>query len=367
MEDRRPRLRRLRRCVAAPPDASLPQAAVATAAAAELVPQAAASSSQTLPGDGGCSGGVGEGDGEESGGRKIKKDWQAKVAALAAWIRTHGNKFPSRLGKSVDVEERRLAVFLGDQIRRAQAGRLEPEQLRLLQENVAGVAALLQGSTGSEATASKRPRRGVAATSQSTVDGVFATRTNELEAWILEHDGQLPWRRGKGTDRIETRLTNFLSEQRRALKRGTLPEARRLLLMRVPGMDERLRQWDDGGYASFTQRVDMLEAWVRSHGDTLPRQKSADPEEASFARFLNKLQKNKATLPRERRERLALVPGLELSLAKFLSWHQQAHRHGELAPERRRLLQAVPGMPARLVLWDRLLNDGADASASSGE
>jgi len=225
----------------------------------------------------------------------------------------------------------------------------------------------------------------------------FEANVNALDAWVRKHgNGKLlPWRR-RGCDGEERRLSNFLCEQRKALKRGGLSESRRRLLLRVPGMHINLPRWGTTKVGNFNERADALEAWVRGNAGILPRlSRHAGPEEKLHARFLNKLQPQAATLPLERRNRLARVPGMAgrlqnwivgyrrprtfeasvdalkawvlshgllpsrmsaepeaLALAKFLCSQQQAHAKQLMLEDRRQMLLQVPGMAQRMERWN---------------
>lgn len=266
-----------------------------------------------------------------------------------------------------------------DEIRkkgRLRKGSLNEERRRWLTE-VAGVPDRFSGQQ--EACARRKQRQ------------AFGDHVAMLKDWVCKHGGSMPWRRDDSEE--ERVLAGFLAEQRRVCRQDRLPAERRQQLLLVPGMDKRLQQWGAIN-VPFSVRVDQLEAWVKLQGDRLPKQKSADQEEAKLARFLNKLQRGWSRLLADRQERLEQIPGMSERLhrwshcrkrtfeervaalklwvaehggqlpkrdgadadahrlGKFLSYHQQAYAQGFMSSERCSLLVEVPGVAACMALWD---------------
>lgn len=150
----------------------------------------------------------------------------ARVDELEAWIQQH-QRLPSRKRKGADSGEIRLADFLTKMLKKDLADERREHLLR-----VPGVSARLRKRQLHENA--QRP--------------TFEENVAGLKAWVQSHENRLPVRDGvfRGAERLESqRLGRFLSQQQQHHRKGRLwPEMRRRL-SEVPGMAERLAQWDD--------------------------------------------------------------------------------------------------------------------------
>ena len=181
-----------------------------------------------------------------------------KCNNLEEWCAAHNGTLPKENAES--QQEKSLAIWLKDKLRRYRLGKLRDEQVAKLQQipviiEQFGVRSL------------SRPER-------------FHLRCQSLKDWCAAHN-TLP----RGTTKEERSLAIWLQRKLYSYRNGKLPDDQLAALRKIPVVDAVLsfqgRSLSDS--EPFDLKCKSFDHWCAAHNGTLPRWRGTTKEERSLA------------------------------------------------------------------------------------
>lgn len=155
------------------------------------------------------------------------KAWSATCKALDKWVQSKG-RLPLR--KADAARERMLATWLSTCQQKHKSGWFTAAQLRVLRA-VPGMKAKIKTWDAVE---------------QVSVETRFNVRVVALQRWVKKHAGALPKRNSADADErnIATWLGSLQQKRHHPAVYGALSPQQLAALRKVPGMKDRILQWD---------------------------------------------------------------------------------------------------------------------------
>lgn len=222
--------------------------------------------------------------------------FELKLDGLLTWMRQHGGSLPDL--RSKDMEERTFARWVNRLRRKHQQAQLDENTLRIL-KSVDGLVEIV--------------------TAPSTARFKWYERFRQLQSWVEKHCGVLP--RRSSTDPDERCLGRWLHSFAQLYRAGKIDNVRLKELQRIPGMTQRLAQWEAARPQdrSWDDVISCLQSFFSRHPGAWPAYDAKDHDEKTLARWLRRirLKLRKGKLSDEQLLRLTNVPGLAGRLAQW--------------------------------------------------